>query len=199
MPCSCFWWEMQRFEQVRRKPQLFVFERSEEFCAAGASPYRPVPRIAPDTQKTAQQGCLLLWWGIQRIEQPRAQALGYSCSEHSGELCRACGKPLPSPAPHYFRYIKTAQNGRSFAWSFFRLSRRFSRKDTCKKLCRGKNRSKYNRNAVSLTLRHASDLVPKGTPAPDTSIAGYRRRRSSARQTRERRRIPLLPCRTILP
>ena len=116
MPCSCFWWGMQRFEQVRRKPQLFVFERSEEFCAAGASPYRPVPRIAPDTQKTAQQGCLLLWWGIQRIERARAQALGCACSERSGELCRACGKPLPSPAPHYFRYIKTAQNGCLLPW-----------------------------------------------------------------------------------
>ena len=196
MPCSCFWWGMQRFEQVRRKPQLFVFERSEEFCAAGASPYRPVPRIAPDTQKTAQQGCLLPWWGIQRIERARAQALGYSCSEHSGELCRACGKPLPSPAPHYFRYIKTAQNGRSFAWSFFRLSRRFSYKTAPAEV---KTRANTTRNAVSLTLRHASDLVLKGTPAPDTSIAGYRRRRSSARQTRERRRIPLLPCSTILP
>ena len=62
-----------------------------------------------------------------------------------------------------------------------------------------KTRANTTRNAVSLTLRHASDLVPKGTPAPDTSIAGYRRRRSSARQTRGRRRIPLLPCRTILP
>ena len=56
MPCCCFWWGMQRFEQVRRKPQLFVFERSEEFCAAGASPYRPVPRIAPDTQKPPNKG-----------------------------------------------------------------------------------------------------------------------------------------------
>ena len=183
MPCSCFWWGMQRFEQVRRKPQLFVFERSEEFCAAGASPYRPLPRITSDTLKPPKMGAFchggeykessrrgrkpsairvrsaaenfaahaaspyrplpritsdtlkppkmgaFCYGGeCERIERARAQALGCACSERSGELCRACGKPLPSPAPHYFRYIKTAQNGRSFAWSFFRLSRRFSYK-----------------------------------------------------------------------
>ena len=44
------------------------------------------------------------------------------------------------PRPHYFRYIKTARNGRSFAWSFFRLCGRFSYKTAR----RGKNKSKYN-------------------------------------------------------
>ena len=92
MPCSCFWWGMQRFEQVRRKPQLFVFERSEEFCAAGASPYRPVPRIAPDTQKTAQQGCLLLWWGMQRFEQVRRKPQLF-VFERSEEFCAAGASP----------------------------------------------------------------------------------------------------------
>ena len=123
MPCSCFWWGMQRFEQVRRKPQLFVFERSEEFCAAGASPYRPLPRITSDTLKPPKMGAFCYGGECERIERARAQALGCACSERSGELCRACGKPLPSPAPHYFRYIKTAQNGCLLLWWGMRKNR----------------------------------------------------------------------------
>ena len=77
---------MRRGEQVRRKPQLFVFERSEEFCAAGASPDHL--RKKDDRLKRA----VFSWWSMRRGEQVRRKPQLF-VFERSEEFCAAGASP----------------------------------------------------------------------------------------------------------
>ena len=140
----------------RQPSAVRVRSAAENFAAHAASPYRPYTYIYSDTLKPPKMGAFCHGGKCERIEQVRRKPQLF-VFERSGELCRACGKPLPSPAPHYFRYIKATQNGRSFAWTFFRLCGRFSYKTPAEVKTRANTTRKRRSPYPSACVRSCSE------------------------------------------
>ena len=63
-----------------------------ELCAAGASPYRPLPFLSEIPLSGA-----FCYGGECRESNRRGRSPRLFVFERSEEFCRACGKPLPSP------------------------------------------------------------------------------------------------------